>query len=431
VVNSMNEPTSMHWHGFLQTNANHEDGVPGVTQCPIAPGSSYTYTIKAELYGSSWYHTHYSAQYSGGTVGPIVVYGPHESGYDVDIGPVMLMDWYRTNLTTNVGTLMNPITKGGYKFPPAQSNLINGKMRYPCASTKLPCMTAAYPTFNFTSGKNHRLRLMNTGSGAVQKFAIDGHVMQVIANDFMPINPYNTSMIALGVGQRADVIVHGSGKSGDMYWMRSNIVTCSINDGLLTEARAVIYYQNASHDSLPTAAPNTGPAATTSMMACGNDPLTNTVPAYSISAGNPGVTKEIDIAMKSNGTHNLYYMGNSSFKANFNWPVLSHVWDVNNPISSLPPNRNVWNLGTATSARAVIYNYNDAPHPVHLHGHNFQVLNLGMGKWDGTIIRSSNPQRRDVQVMPPALSATVPSYVVIQWTANNPGGTSANPFSLC
>jgi FtsP/CotA-like multicopper oxidase with cupredoxin domain len=65
---------------------------------------------------------------------------------------------------------------------------------------------------------------VNTGSNAVQKFAIDGHVMQVISNDFMPVEPYNTSMIALGVGQRADVIVYGSGKPEDKVWMRSNIV---------------------------------------------------------------------------------------------------------------------------------------------------------------------------------------------------------------
>lgn len=45
----------MHWHGFLQTNSNGQDGVPGVTQCPIAPGASMTYSFKAELYGSTWY----------------------------------------------------------------------------------------------------------------------------------------------------------------------------------------------------------------------------------------------------------------------------------------------------------------------------------------------------------------------------------------
>lgn len=67
-----NEGTSLHWHGFLMTGTNQMDGVPGITQCPIAPGSSQTYTFKAELYGHSWYHSHYSAQYAGGAVGPMV-----------------------------------------------------------------------------------------------------------------------------------------------------------------------------------------------------------------------------------------------------------------------------------------------------------------------------------------------------------------------
>jgi FtsP/CotA-like multicopper oxidase with cupredoxin domain len=39
------------------------DGVPGVQQCPIPPGGSFTYSFLADLYGTSWYHSHYSAQY--------------------------------------------------------------------------------------------------------------------------------------------------------------------------------------------------------------------------------------------------------------------------------------------------------------------------------------------------------------------------------
>lgn len=52
--NLKDEGTAMHWHGFLQMNNCQNDGVPGVQQCPIAPGRTYTYTMKAELYGSSW-----------------------------------------------------------------------------------------------------------------------------------------------------------------------------------------------------------------------------------------------------------------------------------------------------------------------------------------------------------------------------------------
>ena len=84
------EGTSIHWHGFLQRDTPWEDGAPAVTQCPIAPGTSFTYQFLASLYGTSWYHSHYSAQYSGGVLGPIVIHGPSKYSYDIDVGPVML-----------------------------------------------------------------------------------------------------------------------------------------------------------------------------------------------------------------------------------------------------------------------------------------------------------------------------------------------------
>lgn len=68
VTNQITEPeegTSIHWHGFLQSQTPWFDGVPGVQQCPIAPGTSFTYQFKAELYGTTWYHSHFSSQYTG------------------------------------------------------------------------------------------------------------------------------------------------------------------------------------------------------------------------------------------------------------------------------------------------------------------------------------------------------------------------------
>lgn len=84
------EGTAMHWHGFLQHDTPHMDGTPGVTQCPIAPGKSFTYKLHATLYGTSWYHAHYSGQYAGGLFGPTVIYGPNHVDYDIDVGPIMV-----------------------------------------------------------------------------------------------------------------------------------------------------------------------------------------------------------------------------------------------------------------------------------------------------------------------------------------------------
>ena len=48
-----------------------------------------------------------------------------------------------------------------------------------------------------------------------------------------------------------------------------------------------------------------------------------------------------------------------------------------------------------------------------------QILAVGMGQWNGAVVRASNPQRRDVQMMPPATKTGTPSYLVVQWTVDN------------
>jgi FtsP/CotA-like multicopper oxidase with cupredoxin domain len=69
------------------------DGVNGVTQCPIAPGDSFTYTFRAVQYGTSWYHSHYSLQYADGLAGPITIYGPSSAPWDEGRDPILITDW--------------------------------------------------------------------------------------------------------------------------------------------------------------------------------------------------------------------------------------------------------------------------------------------------------------------------------------------------
>lgn len=74
-IEDVPEGVSIHWHGQPQRVSPWFDGVPSVSQCPIAPGSTFTYSFTAEAYGTSWYHSHVSAQYIDGLFGPLVVYG--------------------------------------------------------------------------------------------------------------------------------------------------------------------------------------------------------------------------------------------------------------------------------------------------------------------------------------------------------------------
>jgi FtsP/CotA-like multicopper oxidase with cupredoxin domain len=74
------------------------DGTSSVTQCPIPPGSSFLYNFTVEnQFGTYWYHSHYSTQYTDGLVGPFIIHAPEEAAvrqdYDFD-QVVLLQDWY-------------------------------------------------------------------------------------------------------------------------------------------------------------------------------------------------------------------------------------------------------------------------------------------------------------------------------------------------
>jgi L-ascorbate oxidase len=54
----VSESTSIHWHGHHQRGTPHMDGVPHITQCPIAPGSTFRYTLEADSPGTHFWHSH-------------------------------------------------------------------------------------------------------------------------------------------------------------------------------------------------------------------------------------------------------------------------------------------------------------------------------------------------------------------------------------
>ncbi len=110
---------------------------------------------------------------------------------------------------------------------------------------------AGLSVFNFQSGKIHLLRLINAGAEALQRFTIDGYEMTIIANDFVPVEPYPTEMVTLGVGQRSDILVTAIGEPTDAVWMRSDISgACSSSHQ--PHALAAIYYESANTTQQPT-----------------------------------------------------------------------------------------------------------------------------------------------------------------------------------
>ncbi|KAK6390354.1 hypothetical protein LTR65_005729 [Meristemomyces frigidus] len=421
------EGTSIHWHGFLQTGTPYMDGTPGVTQCPIAPGKTFTYRFRAELYGTSWWHGHYSAQYVNGLSGPIVIHGPPSDEYDVDVGPVMLSDWFHDYYDNLVMDIFYATETCDPHCPPMSNNmLINGKNSYPCNTTSLTCTpNAGTASFKFETGKRHRLRLINHAAEAIIFFSIDGYELTVIANDFVPVTPYQTDLVTLAVGQRTDIIVQARNNSKEAVYMRitegpsglgpTGETGCSLNTGVSVSAVAPIYYECADTSVLPNTTSSISPSRYLFPSNCGNQALNLTTPAYAMVAKEPTATLNFLMTGNYNATGAfVWYMNNVTYYTDYNDPTLL---EANLGYTNFTRNSQVYNLGTNSTVRIVMTSVGfPASHPMHIHGHNMQILAEGTGSWDGTtIVNPSNPQRRDTQLVRPN------GYLVIQIDLNNPG----------
>lgn len=230
-------------------------------------------------------------------------------------------------------------------------------MNYPCQNTTLPCTAnAGISKFKFSYGKKYRLRLSNTSAEGLQKFSIDNHTMTVIQNDFVPIVPYTTNVVTLGVGQRTDVIVQAKSLSEivlskSAYWMRANLGPCSFTDGVSPLAVAAVYYPLSDTSALPK---TTSDVTDAQLALCENDPLNQTVAwCPSKPDPNPSGVDSVEITIGSNGTNFVWFMNGESFRGDYNDPTFLAVNAGN---MTFEKEWNVFNFGTNSSNRLVIKN---------------------------------------------------------------------------
>ncbi|KAK5117615.1 hypothetical protein LTR62_005038 [Meristemomyces frigidus] len=222
--------TTIHWHGIRQLNTTEADGVPGITQCPIAPGDNFTYTFTARQYGSSWYHSHYSLQYADGAAGPLTIHGPDSGDWDEPKFPILMTDWGHNSAFEAIwsGTLNN------------QSTLLNGRGNitrfHNSIKHELPIPNPYNISVSSTkvSGRPQRylLRLINTSFESFFTFAVDNHTLTVISTDFVSIHPYVTNNVTIGIGQRYNVILTAQpiNSSARSFWMRAYRPNCFFLD---------------------------------------------------------------------------------------------------------------------------------------------------------------------------------------------------------
>ncbi len=155
VENNLPDATSVHWHGVdLEWEA---DGVPGVTQDPIAPGDTYVYEFTATPAGTRIYHTHGShhgdehVQMDMGLAGALIIDPPEFDAPDVDV------TWV---LTERINQGLFAIQ--GAVFP-------------------------SVPPIEVSEGERVRVRMINAGSSTIHPMHLHGHQYRVVAVDGNPV----------------------------------------------------------------------------------------------------------------------------------------------------------------------------------------------------------------------------------------------------
>src|SRR5262249_10901905 len=106
VENLLDQPTSIHWHGLLVPASM--DGVPYVSNAPVAAGRVFVYEYPVRQTGTYWYHSHWDLQEQIGFAGPVVIEeakGPANIDHDV---VVMISDWLHRSPEQVWATLRRP-----------------------------------------------------------------------------------------------------------------------------------------------------------------------------------------------------------------------------------------------------------------------------------------------------------------------------------
>jgi FtsP/CotA-like multicopper oxidase with cupredoxin domain len=207
-TNDLQQDSAVHWHGIRVPNAM--DGVPHVTQDPVAPGDEFDYRFEFRDSGTFWYHPHQSSfeQVPRGLYGALIV--------EEDKPPVVDRDevWVLSDIkldeqrqqVEDFGRILDIANDGRL----GNQVLVNGQVAG--AGRKLAVR----------SGERVRLRLVNAASARFFRLAFEGHEARVIAYDGQGVSPHAVPAqgLALGPGMRVDLMIDCMGKPGEAFAIR-------------------------------------------------------------------------------------------------------------------------------------------------------------------------------------------------------------------
>ncbi|KAA8913747.1 multicopper oxidase-domain-containing protein, partial [Sphaerosporella brunnea] len=390
--------------------------VNGVTQCPIKPGESYTYEFQVTQYGHSWYHRSVSS---------------------ASCHCLPQLTKQKPLLVTMPFALRSGIFPcQGSDVDPSSNCSGRGGSRFEAVVQK---------------GKKYLLRIVNTSADMQYKFSIDNHMLEVVQTDFVPIHPYETDSISIGIGQRYTLVVTANPNStapfppapeDGNFWIRTiPLAHCGKLRPGLWPTYGILRYSPDGYSPAVLSDPVSKPYDldyynATNPPECVDKPPDQSHPIVPWFVGkNPVDTQELIVAVDENVTHGFqrWEVGGEPMWLDWGNPVIVNLENTTcNPEYDVivENHRQVWpffdwvyfiiqgtcafNSTTHPEQREI-----RAAHPIHLHGHDFAILAQGHGEWDALDpkpkLNFNNPLRRDVAL----LDST--GYLVIAFRIDNPG----------
>jgi FtsP/CotA-like multicopper oxidase with cupredoxin domain len=374
-TNDLPEATSVHWHGLAIRN--DMDGVPGLTTPEVSTSGEFAFDFVVPDPGTHWFHPHSGLQLDRGLYAPFIVDDRDEPG-DYDAEWVIVLDDWTDGVGPSPEQIYADLQDAGKSSDSGDmgmgdmgmgdmgmggmGGMDGGDVMYPLylvngRASNDPDVLTGKP------GQRVRLRLINAGADTIFNVALAGHDLTVTHTDGYPVEPVTTSTLSIGMGERYDAIV----TLGDGVFP---FVAEPVGKAGL--ARALIR-TGAGRVPAPSWRPSEldGYPLTVEMLQSG--------PGIALPAADPDSVQDVVLS----GSMTPYL-----------WTINGQTYENTDPL--------MVKQGQATRLR--IQNHSMMPHPLHVHGHTFQIGPAG----------GSGPRKDTVLV--PAMGA-----VEVDLTADNPG----------
>jgi len=420
VHNRLKESTSLHWHGLFLPN--QYDGVPYLTQMPIEPNKSHVYRFPIIQNGTHWYHSHSGLQEQIGMYGAMILNKRKEPA--IPTVPVVLSEW--TNMMPHEvdRRLHNANDWFAIKKGTTQSyaEAIKGGHFKTKLTNELKRMTAMdvsdvyYEAF-LVNGKNQyqvpnklkagdkvRLRIANGGASTYFWLTYAGGKITVVANDGNDVVPVEVDRLIIAVSETYDVMVTiPENKSFEFLVTpedRTQSASLWLGDGEKVPAQ-----------KLPKLKYFEGMKMMNEMMDMNGNlvQMEGMKMQNQVMDMNTVMYAELDDAGTDTGAPDAHKGHDMGSNKGVKGPMTTLNYDMlRSPEKTVLPkaptremefqltgnmNRYVWTLDNKTiseedkilikkgeNLRIILYNNSMMRHPMHLHGHDFRVIN-GQGDY--------------------------------------------------